>query len=132
MGTNTLDIEVIPHRDGSRTLTMDANAQASLPIVDVMLSSGRGDQLARPQINLSISGYEPDSLRDSHVRSPSMRAQEISIMPQLDGPVSLPRRDPIGRRVQEDSSFSRTRIFPRRHICTRSIHTKKEGISRRK
>ena len=37
MGTNTLDIEVRPHRDGSRTLTMDANAQASLPIVDVML-----------------------------------------------------------------------------------------------
>ena len=29
MGTNTLDIEVRPHRDGARTLTMDANAQAS-------------------------------------------------------------------------------------------------------
>ena len=74
MGTNTLDIEVIPHRDRSRTLTMDDNAQASLPVVDVMLLSGRGDQLAIPQINLSISGYEPNSLRDSHVRSPSMGA----------------------------------------------------------
>ena len=82
---------------------MDANTQPSLPIVDVMLPSVGGDQLAIPQINLSIMGYEPDSLRDSHIRSPAMRAQEISIMPQLDGPVSLPTRDPIGRRVQEDS-----------------------------
>ena len=105
MGTNTLDIEVRPHGDGARTLTMDANTQASLTIVDVMLPSGRGDQLAIPQINLSVSGYEPDSLRDSHIRSPSTRAQEISIMPQLDGPASLPRKDPIGRRVQEDSSL---------------------------
>ena len=105
MGTNTSDIEVIPHRDGERSQTMDANTQASLPIVDVMLPSGGGDQLAISQINLSISGYEPDSLRDSHIRSPSVRAQEISIMPQLDGPMSLPRRDPIGRRIQEDSSL---------------------------
>ena len=86
-------------------LTVDANAQTSLTIVDVMLPSGRGDQLAIPQINLSISGYEPDSLRDSHVRSPSTRAREISIIPQLDGPMSLPRRDPIERRIQEDSSL---------------------------
>ena len=59
------------------------------------------DHLTIPQVNLSISGYEPDSLRTSHMRSPSMRAQEISIMPQLDGPVSLPMRDPTGRRIQE-------------------------------
>ena len=64
---------------------MDANAQASLPIVDVMLPSGRGDHLAIPQINLSILGYEPNSLRNSHIRSPSKQAKEISIMPQLDG-----------------------------------------------
>ena len=74
MGTNTLDIEVRPHRDGARASTSDANAQTSLPIVDVMLPSGGGVQLAIPQINLSISGYEPDSLRDSHIRSPPMRA----------------------------------------------------------
>ena len=34
-----------------------------------------------------------------------MRAQEISILPQLDGPISLPTRDPIGRRVLEDTRF---------------------------
>ena len=105
MGTNTLDVEVRPHRDGARTSTLDANAQASLAIVDVMLPSGGGDQLAIPQINLSILGYEPYSLRNSHIGSPSMWAQEISIMPQLDGPTSLPRRVPIGQRVQEDSSL---------------------------
>ena len=56
-----------------------------------------------PHVNLSISGYELDSLRTSHMRSPSMWAQEISIMPQLDEPGSLPMRDPIGRRTHEVS-----------------------------
>ena len=31
------------------------------------------------------------------MRSPSMRAQEVSTIPQVDGPRSLPMRDPIGR-----------------------------------
>ena len=105
MGTNTSDIEVRPHRDGARASTLDANTQPSLLLVDVMLPSGGGDQLAIPHINLSISGYEPDSLIDSHTRSPATRAQEISIMPQLDGPISLLTRDPIRRRVWEDSRF---------------------------
>ena len=35
------------------------------------------------------------------MRSPSMQAQEISIMPQLDGPRTLPMRDPIGQRTHE-------------------------------
>ena len=83
MGTNTLDVQVRPHRDGARAPTLDANAQASLPIVHVMLPTGREDQLAIPQINLSILGYEPDSLGNSHIRSPSMQAQEISIIYHL-------------------------------------------------
>ena len=99
--TNTSDVELRPHRDRVRTSTMDANAQTSIPIVDVMLPSRGGDHLAIPQVNLSILGYEPDSLRNSHIRSLSMRAQEISIMPQLDGLASLPMRDPIGRRLQD-------------------------------
>ena len=48
MGTNTLDVEVKPQRDRVRAATMDANAQTSIPIVDVMLPSGRGDHLAIP------------------------------------------------------------------------------------
>ena len=131
MGTNTLDIKVRPHRDGVRTLTMDANAQASLPIVDVMLPSGGGDQLAIPQINLSVLGYEPDSLRDSHIRSPSMRAQEFQLCHSRMGQCLFKERSywkESTRRLQ----FSGTRIFPKRHICMRSIHIKKEGISRRK
>ena len=102
MGTNTLDVEVRPHGNRVRASTMDANAQTSIPIVDVMLPSGRGDHLAILQVNLSILGYEPDSLRNSHRRSLSMWAQEISIMPQLHGLPSLPIRDPVGRRIQED------------------------------
>ena len=103
IGTNTSDVEVELNRDRLRTSTMEANAQTSIPIVDVMLPSGRGDHLAIPQVNLSISGSEPDLLRYSHVRSPTMRAQEILIMPQLDGLASLPMRDCIGRRIQEVS-----------------------------
>ena len=105
MGTNTLDIEVRPHRYETRTSTSNANTQTSLPIVDVMLPSGGGDPLAIPQINLSISGYEPNSLRDSHTRSPATRAQKISVIPQLDGPMSLPTRDPIRRRVPKDTGY---------------------------
>ena len=63
---------------------MEANAQTSIPIVDVMLPSSGGDHLAIPHIILSILGYEPNSLRNSDIRSLSMRAQEISIMQQLD------------------------------------------------
>ena len=71
-----------------------------------MLPSGGGDQVAIPQINLSISGYGPDSLRDSHVGTPATRAQETSILPQLDGPVSILMRDPTGGRVLEDTRFA--------------------------
>ena len=70
--TNTSDVAAQPDRDRLRTSTVEANAKTSIPIVDIMLPSGRGDHLMIPQVNLSISGYESDSLRTSHVRSPSM------------------------------------------------------------
>ena len=82
---------------------MEANAQTSISIVDIMLPSGQGNHLMVLHVNLSISGYEQDSLRTSNMRSPSMWAQEISIMPQLDGPGSLLVRDPIRRRTHEVS-----------------------------
>ena len=43
IGTNILDVEVEPNRDKLRTLTVEANAQTSIPIVDIMLPSGRGN-----------------------------------------------------------------------------------------
>ena len=105
MGTNTSDLEVRPHRDGARIVTLKANAQAPLLLVDVMIQSGGGNPVAIPQINLSILAYGPDSLRDSHVGTPAMKAQEISILPQLDGPISIPARGPTGGRVSEDTRF---------------------------
>ena len=101
VGTNTSDVVVEAARDRLRTSTVEANAQTSIPIVDVMLPSGSGNHLAIPHVNLFISGYKPDSLKTSNMRSPSMRAQEISIMPQMDGPGSLPMRDPIEQRTHE-------------------------------
>ena len=85
---------------------MDVNVQAPLLLVDVMIPSGGEDPVAKLQINLSILGYGPDSLRDSHVGTPAMRAQEISILPQLDGPVSIPAGGPTGGRVLEDTRFA--------------------------
>ena len=65
MGTNTSDVEARSHRDGTRVVTLDANIQTPLPVVDVMIPDGGEDQIALPQINLSISGYGSNSLRDS-------------------------------------------------------------------
>ena len=106
MGTNTSDIEVRPQRDGARVVALDANAQALLPLIDIMIISGGGDLVAIPKINLSILGYGPNSLRDSHVGTPVMRAQEIAVLPQLDGSISIPARGPTGGRVLEDTRFA--------------------------
>ena len=42
IGTNTLDVVIEPNRDRLRTSTMEANDQTSIPIVDILLPSGRG------------------------------------------------------------------------------------------
>ena len=97
IGTNTSDVIVELTRDRARTSNVEANAQTSIPIVDMLLPSGQGDHVMIPHVNLSISGYEPDSLRTSGMRSPSMQAQEVSAIPQVDGPGSLPMRDHIER-----------------------------------
>ena len=132
MGTNTLDMELRPHRDGARTITMNANAQTSILIVDVMLPSSGGDHLSIPQVNLSISGYESDSLRKAHGRSPS-RHDPGNFNYTTVGWASISSN----KRSYWKKSTGRLqnrgmRIFPRRHICTRSLHITKEGISRRK
>ena len=99
IGTNTSDVVVESTRDRTRTLDIEANAQTSISIVDVLLPSNLRDHVMIPHVNLSIPGYEPDSLRTSGVRSPSMWAQEVSAIPQLDGPRSLPMRDHTRGRV---------------------------------
>ena len=40
IGTNTSDVVVELARDRIRTSTIEANAQTSIPIVDVMIPSG--------------------------------------------------------------------------------------------
>ena len=115
--TNTSDVVVELARDRIRASDIEANAQASISIVDVMLPYGQGNQVTIPHVNLSVSGYEPDSLRSSNMRTPSMRAQEVSTIPQLDGPGFLPMRHPIGRQmhgvsrsVEQDSSQGGTYV----------------------
>ena len=71
IGTNTSDVVVESTRDRTRTSNIEANAQTSIPIVDVLLPSSLGDHVTIPHVNISISGYEPDSIRTSGMRSPS-------------------------------------------------------------
>ena len=58
-----------------------------------------GHNIIIAHISLSTSGYDSDSLRTSGIRSPPVRTQEISTIPQLDGLRSLPTRDPTQRRI---------------------------------
>ena len=61
-----------------------------------MIATGGEDQIALPQINLSISRYGPNSLRDSQLGSSDVRVQEVSVLPQVDGLVSTPMsRNPL-------------------------------------
>ena len=97
IGTDTSDVVVESTRDRTRTSTIEANAQTTIPIVHVLLPCSHEDHIMIPHVNLSISGYERDSLRTSGMRSPSMQLQEVSAIPRVDGPRSLPMRDPIER-----------------------------------
>ena len=48
IGTNTSDVVVELTRDRTRTSTIEANAQTSIPIVDVLLPSSCGDHATIP------------------------------------------------------------------------------------
>ena len=117
MGTNTSNVVIEPAKIGPRPSNREANAQTSIPIVDVLLPSGPGDHIIIPQVNLSILGYEPNPQRTSGIRSPPMRTQKVSMIPQLDGPGSLPVRDHTRGRVggfpdqiEQDSSQGGTYV----------------------
>ena len=118
MGTNTSNVVIEPTGSGPRPSCMEANAQTSVAIVDVLLPSSLGDHVVIPHVNLLISGYEPDLLRTSGIRSPPVRAQEVSVIPQLDRPGSLPIRDHtrgrVGRsldQVEPDASQGDTYVW---------------------
>ena len=103
MGTNTSDAEARPHIDGTRAVTSDANIQTPLLIVDIMILTSREDQIALPQINLSISGYRPNSLRDSQLGTSDVRVQEVSVLLQVGGLVSTPTRGNVRGRISESA-----------------------------
>ena len=75
-----------------------------------------GDNITIPHISLLASGYESDSFRTSGIRSPPVRTREISMIPQLDGPGSLPRdptRERMGRlphQIEQDPSHGGTYV----------------------
>ena len=67
--------------------------QATQPLVDVIQPTGINEQKQFPYINLSISGYDSETLRDSYARPQEPGMQENSAIPQLDGPSTIPSRN---------------------------------------
>ena len=51
------------------------------------------EQIQFPNINISVSGYDSETLRDSHVRSQEPGMQENLAIPQLDGASTIPSRN---------------------------------------
>ena len=118
MGTNASDVVIEPKVGVLRTPHIKANTQTSIPNVEVLIPPVLGDNTVIPHVCLSIFGYEPDSLRTSGIRSPPVRAQKVSMIPQLDGPGSLPIRDHtrgrMGRlldQVEQDPSQGDTYVW---------------------
>ena len=115
------DIEVRPQRDGTRVTDSDDDVQVSCILVNVILPTGMNEQVPMPHINLSISRYDPESLRGSHTRTHYTGIQEM--IPQLDGPVSVQSRS--RRRMSENArieqeSFQRTTASCRREYLSES------------
>ena len=115
MGTNMSDIEVRPQRDRIRVIDSDDNAQVSCLLVNVILITGMSEQVPMPHINLSISGYDPESLRGSHTRTHNTGIQES--IPQLDGPVSVPSRH--RRRMSGNTRFEQVYLQRTSTSCKR-------------
>ena len=99
IGPNTSDVVTDPAVGILRIQQVKVTTQISAPPSEVIIPPIIGDNIAIPHISLSASGYEPDSLRTLGIRSPPVRTQEISMIPQLDGPRSLPTRDPVRERM---------------------------------
>ena len=51
------------------------------------------EQIQFPNMNISISEYDSETLRGSHARPQEPGMQENSAIPQLDGPPSIPSRN---------------------------------------
>ena len=92
MGTNMLNIEARSQRDGIRT-ALESNVQATQPPVDVMQPTGMNEQIPFPCMNMSASEFDSETLRGSHTRPQEPGMQENLVIPQLDGPPSIPSRN---------------------------------------
>ena len=82
-----------------RIQQVEATTQTLAQPSKVIIPPRIANKISIPNVNLLASGYEPDSLGSSCMRSPPARAQETSIVPQLDGPRSLLTVNPAQERM---------------------------------
>ena len=73
IGPNTLDVVTGPAIGILGVQHVEANTQTSAPLSEVIIPPRFGDNISMPHVSLLISGYEPDSLRLSGMRSPFVR-----------------------------------------------------------
>ena len=90
METNPSNIEVRTQRDGIRT-DRESNVQVTRPPVNVIPPTCLGEPIHIPNVNTE-SENDSETLRGSHVRSQELGLQEIPVIPQVDGPTSIPSR----------------------------------------
>ena len=91
MEPNPLNIEVRTQRDGIIT-DRESNVQVTRPPVNVIPPTGLGEPTPIPNVSTgSENNFE--TLRDSHIRSQEQGLQEIPVIPQADGPTSIPSRN---------------------------------------
>ena len=118
-----------------RTPHIEATTQTLIPTVEVLIPPGIGDNVSIPHVSLSILGYEPDdSLRTSGMRSPPARVQDVSMIPQLDGPRSLPighltteRMDNLPHQIEQDPSQGDTYVQKATAIRRREYSEEGDG-----
>ena len=60
--------------------------------VNVTPPTGLGEPIHIPNVNTESENYS-ETLRGSHVRSQELGLQKIPVIPQVDGPTSIPSRN---------------------------------------
>ena len=126
IGPDTLAVVIASAIGILRIQQVGASTQTSAPPSKSIIPPRIPDNITIPHVNLSAPGYEPVSLRSSGMGSPPARTQETSIIPQLDGPRSLPTVNPTQERM------GRIPDQMRQDPCQRGTHVWKTAVSRRR
>ena len=101
MEPNPLNRDVRTQRDGMGT-DRESNIPISQSPVNVISPTGLDESTPIPNVD-TASENNSETLRGSHVRSQELGLRGSPVIPQVDGPTSIPSRD--GRVISENVSI---------------------------